>query len=83
MQTVTLQYEDNNALIASILHTAVLAGAKVIDPQEKDETFPDDADVLAAYQKMFGKREDNKYTENEIFIFNSKLNAGKCFAKYL
>ena len=83
MQTVTLQYEDNNALIASILHTTVLAGAKVIDPQEKEKTLPDNADVLAAYQKMFGKREDNKYTENEIFIFNSKCNAGKCFAEYL
>jgi len=51
--------------------------------QEKEKTLPDDANVLAAYQKMFGKRENNKYTENEIFIFNSKLNAGKCFAKYL
>jgi len=40
-------------------------------------------DVLNAYQKMFGKRKDNKYTENEVFIFNSKLNASKTFAKYL
>ena len=51
--------------------------------QEKEKTLPDDANVLAAYQKMFGKRKDNEYTENEIFIFNSKLNAAKCFAKYL
>ena len=75
MQTITLQYEDNNALMASILHTAILAGAKLIEPAEKEKTLPDNADVLEAYQKMFGKRKDNKYTENEIFIFNSKLNA--------
>ena len=40
-------------------------------------------EVLAAYQKMFGKRKDNKYTDSEIFIFNSKLNAAQTFAKYL
>ena len=83
MATITLQYDDNNALMASILHTAILAGAKMIEPAEKEKTLPDDAVVLSAYQKMFGKRQDNKYTENEIFIFNSKLNAAKSFAKYL
>ena len=83
MQTVMLQYEDNNTLMESILNSAILAGAKVIESTEKEITLPDDLDVLSAYQKMFGKRKDNKYTENEIFIFNSKLNAAQCFAKYL
>jgi hypothetical protein len=46
------------------------------------ETSADDY-VLDLYQKMFGKRENNKYTENEIFLVNSKLNASKAFAKYL
>jgi len=40
-------------------------------------------EVLKAYQKMFGERKNNKYSENEIFIFNSKLNASRAFAKYL
>ena len=83
MQTITLQYRESNALMASILQTAILAGAKVIEPTKKEKTLSGNADVLGAYQKMFGTRQDNKYTENEIFIFNSKLNAAKSFAKYL
>jgi len=43
----------------------------------------DDEKILALYQKMFGVRKDNKYTESEIFIFNSKMNASKTIAKYL
>ena len=83
MQTVTLQYKDNDVLMASILQVAILAGAKVIEPIKEEKTLVDNADVLDAYQKMFGKRKDNKYTEDEIFIFNSKHNAAKSFAKYL
>jgi len=83
MQTVTLQYREDNALMASILHTAILAGAKVIEPKKKEKISLDNADVLSAYQKMFGKRKNNKYTETEIFIFNSKLNAANTLAKYL
>jgi len=79
MQTITLQYREDNVLMASILHTAILAGAKVIE----EKTLSDNADILSAYQKMFGKRENNEYTENEIFIFNSKLNTANTFAKYL
>jgi hypothetical protein len=83
MQTVILQYKTNNALIRSIIDTAVLAGAKIIEPEKKSENLSVNDDVLNAYQIMFGKRKGNKYTENEIFIFNSKLNASKAFAKYL
>ena len=83
MQTITSQYKDNDVLMASILQAAILAGAKVIEPVKAEKTLEDNADVLDAYQEMFGKRKDNKYTENEIFIFNSKRNAAKSFAKYL
>lgn len=83
MQTVTLQYKEDNALMASILHTAVLAGAKVVELGEKEKIAIDNTDILSAYQKMFGKRKDNKYTETEVFIFNSKLNAANTAAKYL
>ena len=49
----------------------------------KKKVVLDNEAILALYQKMFGVRKDNKYTENEIFIFNSKMNASKSFAKYL
>jgi len=83
MQTITLQYKEDNALITSALHTAILAGAKVIEPKKKEKISLDNAEVLNAYKNMFGKRKNNKYTENEIFIFNSKLNAANILAKYL
>jgi len=47
-----------------------------LKPTKKEE-------VLKAYQKMFGERKNNKYSENEIFIFNSKLNVSRSLAKYL
>ena len=83
MQTITLQYNERNFLINSILNTAVLAGAKIVESKDEKEFLSAKDDVLAAYQKMFGKRKNNKYTENEIFIFNSKLNAAKNFSKYI
>ena len=69
--------------MASILHTAILAGAKVIESKKKEKILSGNTDVLSAYQKMFGERKNNKYTETEIFIFNSKLNAATTLAKYL
>ena len=71
MQTLILQYEANNALIKSILNSAILAGAKVVEPEKE---LQGNADILAAYQRILGKREDDKYTDNEVFIFNSMLN---------
>ena len=79
MQTLTLQYDTNNALIKSILNSAVLAGAKIVEPKKEVQG---DADVLTAYQRLLGKRKSNKYTDNEIFIFNSMLNAQKILEKY-
>ncbi|MDR1815020.1 MAG: hypothetical protein LBR18_09280 [Tannerella sp.] len=70
-------------MIKSIINTAVLAGAKVVEPKSKKEEVIVNNDVLEAYRKMFGERKNNKYTENEIFIFNSKLNASQAFAKYI
>ena len=83
MQTITLKYDAQNAQIKNILDAAVSAGAVVVAPKKQVKTVIEGEDVLKLYQKMFGKRKDNKYTENEIFLFNSKLNASKSFAKYL
>jgi hypothetical protein len=79
MQTLTLQYDTNNALVKSILNSAVLAGAKIVESKKEVQR---DADVLTAYQRILGKRKDNKYTDNEIFVFNSMLNAQKILEKY-
>ena len=83
MQTITLKYDERNTLIKSILESAVLAGATLVEPKKQVDTLKVKEDALKAYQKMFGKRKDNKYTDNEIFIFNSKLRASKSFAKYV
>ena len=79
MQTLTLQYDASNALIKSILKSAILAGAKVVEPEKKVQGS---SDVLAAYQRIFGQRKDNKYTDNEVFVFNSLLNTQKILEKY-
>ena len=81
MATITLNYDAHNSLINTLIEAIIKAGAEVSEPQEK--ALSEKEEVLAAYQKMFGKRKDNKYTDNEIFIFNSKLNAARTFAKYL
>jgi isocitrate dehydrogenase len=83
MQTITLRYNTQNALIKSILDVAIQAGAELVKPKKQTVTLVENDDILKLYQKMFGKRKDNKYTENEVFLFNSKLNASKSFAKYL
>jgi len=82
MQTVTLQYDGRSTLIKSILDSAIIAGAKIVEPKKTKENVSNNVDVLTAYQKMFGKRKDNKYTENEIFVFNSMLNAQKILERY-
>jgi len=81
MATLTLQYDARSSLLNTLVDAILQAGAKIIDPQEK--VLSEKEKVLLAYQEMFGKRKGNKYTENEIFIFNSKLNAANTVAKYL
>jgi hypothetical protein len=55
------------------------AGANIVENQEKAASEKDE--VLAAYQKMFGKRKNNKYTDNEIFVFNAQRNLAKILAR--
>jgi len=40
MQTLTLQYDANNTLIKSILNSAILAGAKVVEPKKMKKSLP-------------------------------------------
>lgn len=79
MQTLILQYDTKNALIKSILNSAVLAGAKIVEPEEQVQK---NTEILTAYQKILGKRKDNKYSDNEVFVFNSMLNMQKILNKY-
>jgi len=79
MQTLTLQYDANIVLIKSILNSAILAGAKVVTPENDAEGS---SNVLTAYQRIFGQRKGNKYTDNEVFVFNSLLNTQKILEKY-
>ena len=83
MQPITLQQNERNTLNNRVLNISTLDSAKIVEPKDENESLSAKDGVLAAYQKMFGKRKKNKYTENEIFIFNSKLNAAKNFSKYL
>jgi len=81
MATITLKYNARNSVINQMIETMLRSGAKIVEP--KNEKSAEKEEVLKAYQKMFGIRKDNKYTDNEIFVFNSKLNASRTFAKYL
>jgi len=81
MTTLTIQYDARNSRLNTLIDEIIQAGAKILEPRTKTLTEKDK--VLAAYQKMFGKRRGNKYTDNEIFIFNSKLNAANTIAKYI
>ena len=81
MATITLKYNARNSLINQMIERILRSGAIIVEP--KKEVSAEKDEILKAYQKMFGKRKDNKYTDNEIFIFNSKLNASRSFAKYL
>jgi hypothetical protein len=80
MATITLNYNARNSQINKLIEAILTAGAKIAEPQktvsiEKNET-------LKAYQKMFGKRKDNKYTDNEIFVFNSMRNVAPILERY-
>ena len=73
MATLTLQYDARNSLLNTLVNAMLQAGAKVVEPK-KEKILSGNEDVLSAYEKMFGKRKDNKYTDNEIFVFNSMRN---------
>ncbi|MDR2234193.1 MAG: hypothetical protein LBE56_13860 [Tannerella sp.] len=44
--------------------------------------FPQKEEALDIYQKMFGKRKKNKYTDNEIFVYNAQRNLAKIMERY-
>ena len=81
MTTLTLQYDSHNSLLNTLVSAMLQAGAKVVEPQAKTTSQVNDFDIVAEH--LFGKRETGKYTEKELFLINSKINASKCFAKYL
>ena len=81
MATLTLQYDARNSLLNTLVNAMLQAGAKIVEPKTKTLSQADDFDIVAQY--LFGKRENGKYTEKELFLINSKINASKCFAKYL
>ncbi|MDR0941223.1 MAG: hypothetical protein LBM68_03235 [Bacteroidales bacterium] len=81
MTTLTIQYDARNSQLNALIDEIIQAGAKILEPPT--ETISEKDKVLKAYQKMFGKRRGNKYTEEEIFIFNSKLQAAQTIAKYV
>ena len=81
MATITLKYNARNSQINQMIDNILLSGAKIVE--SKKETGTEKEEILKAYQRMFGVRKNNKYSDNEIFIFNSKLNASRAFVKYL
>ncbi|GHT18572.1 hypothetical protein FACS189429_5300 [Bacteroidia bacterium] len=92
MKKVTIEYNAQNAIFQYILEVALLSGARIVEePQpaiketeRKQHAAIEGSDkALKLYQTMFGKRKDNKYSEKEIFLVNSKINAAKAFEKYL
>jgi hypothetical protein len=83
MQTTTRQCNTHNPFVQGVINPVGLTGATSTARENKEKNKSVNSTVLSAYQQMFGKRKGNKYTDNEIFIFNSKLNASKAIAKYL
>jgi hypothetical protein len=80
MATVTLTYDARNTLIRQLIDVMLTAGAKIVGTQEK--TTSEKGEILTEYQRMFGKRKNNKYTYNEIFVYNSQRNLAKILEHY-
>ena len=80
MATITLTYNARNTLIKQLIGAMLTAGAKIVGNKEK--TAPEGDKILSEYQKLFGKREDNKYTDNEIFVYNSQRNLAQILERY-
>jgi len=80
MATITLHYNARSPRINELIEAVISAGAKVIDTSKEVSTKENE--TLQAYQKMFGKRKDDKYTDNEVFVFNSMRNAASILERY-
>lgn len=83
MATMTLNYDARDTLINSILKSAILAGAKIKSTSLSVKNTAKERDFFAQpvgkqYEYFFGKKK--KYTENEVFAYNSILNANKILA---
>jgi len=78
MTTITLQYDGRNSIFSYLVGAFLQAGAKLI---EKKEVHPQN-EVLEGYQKLFGKRRNNKYTDNEVFVYNSQQFLAPILEKY-
>lgn len=78
MATITLNYNAKDALINSIINSALLAGATQVP--EKDITKAQKNDIGKQYERLFGKKKT--YSESEVFVFNSMRNAAKILEKY-
>jgi hypothetical protein len=84
MATITFNYNARNQRINSILNSAVLAGAKISkatslkvkDVKTEEDFFTQPVEIQ--YEHFFGKKK--KYTENEVFAYNSILNVNKIVA---
>ena len=80
MATIALNYNAHNSQINELIEAVTSAEATIIDTNKKVAT--EENETLKAYQKMFGKRKDDKYTDNEVFVFNSMRNAASILERY-
>ena len=74
MATLTLKYNPRNSQINSLIEAIVSAGAQIVDTKETE--------TLKAYQQMFGKRKNDEYTDNEVFVFNSMRGLAPILERY-
>ena len=80
MATVTLKYNARNSVVNQMIEKRLRTDVKIVEP--KNEKSVEKDEILKAYQKMFGIRKDNKYTDNEIFVFNSQQNLAHVLERY-
>ena len=81
MATLTLQYDAHSPLMKQLIEVFLTAGARIIESKEETMSQANDFDIVARH--LFGDRKNGEYTEKELFLINSKINASKSFAKYL
>ena len=80
MATIALNYNAHNSQINELIEAVTSAEATIIDTNKKVAT--EENETLKAYQKMFGKRKDDKCTDNEVLAFNSMRNAASILERY-